>query len=159
MAQIDFSALSSSFDGFIADSLDHSAKVASSPDGYSWKSTAGYMIAASSFSSNITASATAPTGGTVNAITVIGGAPQFNITGLDVALTSLVDPTNSSLSVMKFWAAVLAGDTTIVMPGTAGVTVRMMGDVGAIRTGQSITTGNDKFLGSNNSGMNYLVGD
>jgi hypothetical protein len=159
MAQLDFSALSNTFDGFNADVVNHSAKVASSPEHYSWTTTDGYTIAAASFTGNITASGTAPTGGTVNAITVTGGTPQFNITGLNVPLMSLVDPANPTQSMEKFWQAVLAGDSTFVMPSLAGPAVRIMGDVFTVSAGQSTVTGIDRFLGVNNNSTHYLSGD
>ncbi len=156
MAQIDATGLDLIYNTSDANNVDFHNLIATTADSYQWQTTNGFYVSALSFAGDIT-----PTlGGTVNAVDIMGSSfnPVLNITGLNVALSNLIDSADATAMQEKFWDAVMAGNSTVFTPQASGLDLTLSGDVITVGAGETVTGGNDKFLGSSAQGATVHLG-
>lgn len=159
MAQVDATGALGTIDTRLYTAFDHATKLSSSSSDYSWTTTDGNTVTALSVLNDITASATAPTGGTISAITIFdGGTPLASITGLNVSLTKLVDTASATASSEKFWEAILQHDSEIRLPQLSGGGA-FIGDYILVNGGQTRNGADDTFIGNNSSSTHVVSGD
>ncbi len=158
MAQIDASGMTTGYSAFLSDNIDHDTFLSATAFDYQWETTSGFHIAALSFAGNITSG---PIGGTVNAINIgdSSGNPTLSITGIHVNLASIVDTSDAAAMQEKFWEAMLAGATTVIMPNAQSATFDMMGDFVHVNTGTTKSGANDTFTGQSITMHGTVAGD
>jgi Ca2+-binding RTX toxin-like protein len=152
MAQLDASGLTFDFSIFVQSNVNVST-ITSSPFHFAWSSTNNFTITAVSFLGDITES---PLAGSVHSVRIgqndagLVVVPGLSIVGLDLALTDVVAtaPALATFHHLRFWQAMLAGDTLISLPSTPGITFNIAGDSVRTTFGETQTGGNDTFMGN-----------
>ena len=121
--------------------FDHAAQVPGATSSlYRWTTAGGRTIAAYSAADDFTFTATAPLGGTVQAMTGYDGAVlAYTVVGLSVPLTSLALPWAVD-NRDGYWRPILAGETSIVLSGATGGGA---GDFVYVRTGETLVGAHD----------------
>ena len=138
---------------------------ATSPASYTWTTPGLFAITLLSGEENISVNgANVPNSGTVNAIVSNDtslGAVNYTVTGLSAPITSFFDNVTFSVSAshLKYWEAVLAGDTQFSL--LVDFSFLAVGDFVDVAAGRTVTGGNDSFdvFRSTASLVLHLTGD
>ncbi len=138
---------------------------ATSPASYTWTTPGLFAITLLSGEENISVNgANVPNSGTVNAIVSNDtslGAVNYTVTGLSAPITSFFDNVTFSVSAshLKYWEAVLAGDTQFSL--LVDFSFLTVGDFVDVAAGRTVTGGNDSFdvFRSTASLVLHLTGD
>jgi len=152
MAQLDASGLTFDFSIFVQSNVNVGT-ITSSPFHFAWSSTNNFTITAISFLGDIIES---PLAGSVHSVRIgqndaaLVVVPGLSIVGLDLALPDVVAtaPALASFHHLRFWSAMLAGDTLISLPSTPGVAFNIAGDLVRTFVGSTEVAGNDTFMGN-----------
>ncbi|MEZ5924593.1 MAG: calcium-binding protein [Hyphomicrobiaceae bacterium] len=167
MAQIDATLLTTNFQA-IDDTMVNPVGAVTSLSGFvaTWATAAAAPFWGYTLSSSLGDISLATPAGTIDGITIsrkqsAGSSyvPMISIADLSVSLTDLVDLVTPANTHEMFWETVLAGATTVLVPGSSGQ-LYMFGDFLTVNAGTSRTGAADSFIGTNlPNGSSTLVGD
>ena len=160
MPILDAGTLSFTFNAFLTDTVEYDTVVVTTPGAHAWATAAAapfFNITVYSFAEDISLP-----NGTITAVYITDDSfgVGFSINNLpQIPLDTMISPASPINQYAQFWDAVLAGETTIIVPANSNF-FAMMGDIGSFRGGGTRTGADDTFVNEQNTqGNGSLVGD
>jgi len=150
MATFDASFASTAVSMIDPEEVDHATKLFNTAS-YTWATSAGNSIRVESILDDIVSNDDGPVAGTVNAIFAdLNGFPGYLVAGMsgDLVAMTIADNVAPNFNLEPYWRAILAGDTTLIVPITQNFDG--YGDFHTVASSETLSGGNDIFEGATN---------